>query len=153
MDTLLQDLRYAVRTLRRAPAFTLAAVATLALGIGANSAIFSVVNTVLLKPAPYPDPDRIVILGYTFDGKWVPWVSPAKFNLWREHTRTLENLSAVRFDRVNVPEGADTEQIPAAHVSAEFFRLFGAPVAKGRTFTMAEDRPDGDPVVVLSDGF
>ena len=153
MDSLLQDLRYTIRTLRRAPAFTLAAIATLALGIGANSAIFSVVNTVLLKPAPYPDPDRIVILGYTFDGKWVPGMSPAKFNVWKEHARTLEQLSAVRFDRVNVSEGADTEQIPAAHVSAEFFRLFGAPVAKGRTFTAAEDRPDGDRVVVLSDGF
>jgi putative ABC transport system permease protein len=153
MDTLLQDLRYAIRTLRRAPAFTLAAIATLALGIGANSAIFSLVNAVLLRPAPYPEPDRIVILGYTFGGEWVPRVSPAKFNLWREHARTLESLSAVRFDRVNVSEGADTEQIPAAHVSAEFFRLFGAPVAKGRTFTSAEDRPDGDPVVILSDGF
>jgi putative ABC transport system permease protein len=129
MDALLQDLRFAIRTLRRAPAFTLAAVATLALGIGANSAIFSLVNTVLLKPAPYPDPDRIVILGYTFDGRWVPAVSPAKFNVWRERARTLENLSAVRFDRVNVSEGADTAQSPAAHVSAEFFRLFGGPVA------------------------
>lgn len=153
MDSFFQDVRYAIRTLRRAPAFTLAAVATLALGIGANSAIFSVVNTVLLKPVPYPDPDRIVILGYTFDGRWVPRVSPAKFNLWREHARTLESLSAVRFDRVNVSAGGDTEQIPAAHVSAEFFRLFGAPVAKGRTFTIAEDHPDGDRVVVLSDGF
>jgi hypothetical protein len=148
-----QDVRYAVRTFRKTPTFTAAAILTLALAIGANSAIFSLVNAVLLKPAPYPHADRIVVLGYTFDGRWVPRASPSKFNVWKERTRAFDDLSAVRFGHANLFEGADTEQIPAAHVSAEFFSLFGAPVVEGRTFTAAEDRPDGDPVVVLSYGF
>ncbi len=148
-----QDTRYAVRTLRKTPTFTAAAILTLALAIGANSAIFSLVNAVILKPAPYRNADRIVVLGYTFDGRWVPRASPSKFKVWKERTRAFDDLSAARFGRADLFEGADTEQIPAAHVSAEFFKLFGAPVVEGRTFTAAEDRPDGDPVVVLSYGF
>ena len=148
-----QDTRYVVRTLRKTPTFTAAAILTLALAIGANSAIFSLVNAVILKPAPYRNADRIVVLGYTFDGRWVPRASPSKFKVWKERTRAFDDLSAARFGRADLFEGADTEQIPAAHVSAEFFKLFGAPVVEGRTFTAAEDRPDGDPVVVLSYGF
>jgi len=73
--------------------------------------------------------------------------------VWKERTRAFDDLSAARFGRADLFEDADTEQIPAAHVSAELFKLFGAPVVEGRTFTAAEDRPDGDPVVVLSYGF
>lgn len=148
-----QDVRYAVRTLRKAPFFTTAAILTLTLGIGANAAIFSVVNAVLLKPAPYPDADRLVILGYTFDGRWAPQASAAKFNVWREHAEAFDDLSAARFHRVTLDDGRDAEQIPAAHVSGGFFTLFGAPLAAGRVFTAAEDSPAGNRVVVLSHGF
>jgi len=148
-----QDVRYAVRTLGRAPTFTAAAILTLALAIGANSAIFSVVNTVLLRPAPYPHADRLVVLGYTFDGRWVPRMSPSKFNLWKERTRVFDDISAARFGSADLSDGAETQQILAGHVGAEFFSLLGAPLVKGRTFTAAEDRPGGDPVAVLSYGF
>jgi hypothetical protein len=112
-----------MRTLAGAPTFTAAAILTLALAIGANSAIFSVVNTVLLRPAPYPHADRLVVLGYTFDGRWVPRMSPSKFNLWKERTRVFDDIAAARFGSADLSDGAETEQIPAGHVSAEFFVL------------------------------
>src|ERR1700730_8536248 len=80
LESVWQDALYVVRTFRRHPGFSTAFLLTLALGIGANAAIFSVVDAVLLRPAPYPDPDRIVIFGYTFQGAWVPWSSEAKIN-------------------------------------------------------------------------
>jgi len=152
MDTLLHDLRHAVRMARQSPAFTAAAVAALALGIGANTAIFSVVNTVLLRPLPYPEPSRLVYFTNTSPQGSGPGASPTRFNIWRKQTGAFQDVSAYRFSAVNLTEG-DPEQIATAHVSAEFFRLFGAPVALGRTFTAAEDLPNGGRVVVLSDGF
>jgi predicted permease len=152
MDTLLQDLRHSLRLLRQHPAFTLAAVAALALGIGANTAIFSVVNTVLLKPVPYPDPDRLLVFTNTSPRGSGVGASPTKFALWRRQTAAFQDVSAYRFGAVNVT-GADPEQIQAGRVSADFFRLFGAPVVAGRTFTPDEDRPNGGRVVVLGDGF
>ncbi|MQA29605.1 MAG: FtsX-like permease family protein [Luteitalea sp.] len=152
MDTFLQDLRYASRVAWRSPAFTLAAVAALALGIGANTAIFSVVNTVLLRPIPYPDPDRLVSLLNTSPQGSGPGASPPKFNIWRRQTGVLQDVSAYRISVVNLTEG-DPEQVATAHVSAAFFRLFGAPVIAGRTFAAEEDLPGGGRVAVLSDGF
>src|SRR6266404_5378677 len=152
MEDLLQDFRHSLRTLRRSPGFTIAVVAALALGIGANTAIFSVVNTVLLKPLPYPDPDRLMMFLNTSPQGSGPGASPTKFNVWRQQTGAFQDVSAYRFSAVNLTEG-DPEQIATAHVSAEFFHLFGAPVALGRTFTAAEDLPNGGRVVVLSDGF
>jgi predicted permease len=139
--------------LRRQPGFTAAVLLTLALGIGANTAIFSVVDAVLLRPAPYPAPDRIAIFGYTFQGVWVPWSSETQFNVWRQHTAALQDVSAIRFFQVNMTGGADPEQVPAAQVNADFFKLFGASTIHGRTFTSDEDRPNGGRVVVLSYGF
>jgi len=153
MDDLLQDLRHSLRTLRRTPAFTIAVVAALALGIGANTAIFSVVNTVLLKPLPYPDPDRLMLFLNTSPQGSGPGASPTKFNVWRRQTGAFQDVSAYRFNVVNLTGGGDAEQIPAGQVSADFFRLFGAPVIAGRTFSADEDRPNGGHVVVLSDGF
>src|SRR4029079_18739691 len=153
MDDLLQDLRHSLRTLRRTPAFTLAVVAALALGIGANTAIFSVVNTVLLKPLPYPDPDRLMLFMNPSPQGSGPGASPTKFNVWRRQTGAFQDVSAYRFNVVNLTGGGDAEQMPAGQVSADFFRLFGAPVIAGRTFSADEDRPNGGHVVVLSDGF
>jgi putative ABC transport system permease protein len=153
MGTWLQDLRHAVRVVRQSPGFTLAAVAALALGIGANTAIFSVVNAVLLKPLPYPDPDRLVLFVNTTPDGSLPQASPTKFNLWRRQLQAFEKISAYRFTVVNWTGGGDPEQLPAGQVSADFFRLFGAPVVVGRTFQAAEDLPNGGHVVVLSEGF
>jgi len=152
VDTVLQDLRYALRTARQNPAFTLAAVAALTLAIGANTAIFSVVNTVLLRPLPYPDPDRLVVFTTTSPQGSGFGASPTKFNTWRRQTAAFQDVSAYRFSVVNLTEG-EPEQVATAHVSADFFRLFGAPLTAGRTFTADEDLPSGGRVVVLSDGF
>jgi putative ABC transport system permease protein len=153
MDTLLDDLRHALRMLRQNPGFTAAAVAALALGIGANTAIFSVLNTVLLKPLPYPDPDRLVVFLNTSPQGSGPGASPTKFNVWRRQTGAFQDAAAYRFNVVNLTSAGDPEQISAGQVSADFFRLFGAPVVAGRTFSAEEDRPNGGYVAVLSGGF
>jgi predicted permease len=152
VDTLLQDLRHALRTMWQSPAFTTAAVAALALAIGSNTAIFSVVNTVLLRPLPYPDPNRLVLFLNTSPQGSGPGASPTKFNNWRRQTSAFQDVSAYRFSAVNLTEG-DPEQVATAHVSADFFRLLGASVTAGRTFAPAEDLPNGGHVVVLGDGF
>jgi len=153
MESLLQDFRYSVRMLWRNPAFTMAVIGALALGIGVNTAIFSVINTVLLKPLPYPDPDRLMVFVNTSPQGSGPAASPTKFNVWRQQTRAFQDVAAYRFNTVNLTGTNDPEQIAAGQVSADFFRLFGAPVIAGRTFTADEDRPNGGRVVVLSDGY
>ncbi|HEV3061835.1 MAG TPA: ADOP family duplicated permease, partial [Vicinamibacterales bacterium] len=152
METVLQDVRHALRTLRQSPAFTVAAIAALALGIGANTAIFSVINTVLLRPLPYPDPARLVLFLNTSPQGSGPGASPTKFNNWRRQTSVFQDVSAYRFSAVNLTEG-DPEQVATAHVSADFFRLFSVPIILGRSFAAAEDLPNGGHVAVLSEGF
>jgi putative ABC transport system permease protein len=152
MGRLLQDLRYVLRSLRAAPGFTLIAVLTLALGIGANTAIFSVINTVLLKPLSFPEPDRMVsLLSISKRGR-NPGGSPTKYNVWRTQTDVLQDVSAYKFGAINVTGGETPEQVPAAQVSEGFFRLFGSSLVMGRGFTLEEDRPNGPKVVVISDG-
>ena len=154
MDTFLSDLKFALRMLRQNPGFAAAAVFALALGIGANSAIFSVINTVLLKPLPYPDPDRIVVLMNSSPQGSGPAASVPKFNTWRKRTNSLQFVSA--YDTggpgLNVTGGDRPEQLQGIHVSYEFFELFGARTVTGRTFTSDEDCPRGGNVVVLSHG-
>ncbi|HVH26778.1 MAG TPA: ABC transporter permease [Vicinamibacterales bacterium] len=149
----MNDLRHSLRMLRRSPGFTFAVVAALALGIGANTAIFSVVNTVLLKPLTYPDPDRLMVFTNTSPQGSGPGASPTKFNVWKQQTSAFQDVSGYRFNTVNLTGSSDPEQIAAGQVSADFFRLFGAPVAAGRTFSAAEDLPNGGHVAVLSEGF
>src|SRR5258708_2471702 len=149
----MHDLRLAIRTLRAAPLVSAAAIISLTLGIGANTAVFSVVNTILLKPAPYPEPERLVLLGYTFSGASVPLVSETKLNVWSDQTTAWQEIAALRARNLNVGDGAHAEQVLALQTNAAFFTVFDARAALGRTFTPAEDRPGGDRVVVLSDGF
>jgi predicted permease len=154
MDTLVKDLKLAFGMLRRSPGFTATAIAALALGIGANTAIFSVVNTVLLKPLPYPQPDRMVqLMNATPHLDW-PGASVPKYNVWRAQTQVLEDVAAydVGGPGINLSGGDRPEQLRGIHVSYEFFPLFGAQPALGRTFSAAEDRPGGGNVVVLSNG-
>ena len=153
MDTFVQDLRHALRLLRNTPGFTIAAVAALALGIGANTAIFSVLNTVILKPLPYPDPERLVMFLNVSPQGSGGGASPTKFNVWRRQTTAFQDVSAYRFGVVNITGDANPEQVPAAYVSADFFRLFGAVPIVGRTFSQEEDRPTGGFTVVLGNGF
>ena len=152
MDELLADLRYTIRTLIKAPAFTLAAVAALTLGIGANTAIFSVVNAVLLKPVAAPEPDRVVYFMNTSPQGSGPGASPAKFMHWRRQADVVQDVSAFRGNVVNHTGGDAPEQLRAGQVSADFFRLFGARTLHGRTFTEDEDRPNAGKVAVLGHG-
>jgi predicted permease len=153
VEQLLQDFRYSLRGLRQQPAFTFAAIAALALGIGATTAVFSVVNAVLLKPMPYPDAERIVMFMNTSAQGSGPAASPAKFAHWSKQTSVIQDGAAFRNVIVNFT-GTDTpEQLTSGNVSKDFFRLWGARVLLGRTFSDEEDRPGGPRVAVLSHGW
>ena len=132
--------------------FTGAAIAALALGIGANTAIFSVVSAVLLKPLPYPDPQNVVTFMNTSPQGSGPGASPAKFQHWREQTTVVQEVTAYRANVMNYTSGSVPEQLRAGQVSASYFRLFGATPVLGRTFSPEEDRPGGERVAVLSYG-
>ena len=153
MADFLRDLRHSLRMFRQTPGFTLAALAALTLGIGANTAIFSVVNGVLLKPLPFPDPDRLVIFLNVGPNGSGSAASVPKFNVWREQTPAFVDAAGYSFGVMNLTGGERPEQLPSARVTADFFRLFGAQTSAGRTFTPDEDRPNGGKVVVLSQGF
>jgi len=150
---LLQDLRYAVRTLRKTPVFTATALAALALGIGANTAIFSVIDTVLLEPLTYPDPGRIVLFFVTAPAGPMYGGSATKFNAWRR-VAAFQDVSAYEYRGadLNLTGSAFPEQIHGIRVSADYFRLLGAPIVLGRGFTAEEDRPHGARAAVLSYG-
>ena len=152
METLLQDLKHSLRNFAQSPWFVFTAVATLALGIGANTAVFSVINAVLLKPVPFPDPDRLVMFMNTSPQGSGPAASPAKFQHYREQSSVLEDVSAFRTGVVNYTGGETPEQLRSGQVSADYFRLFGAPVIRGRTFSDDEDQPRGPHVVMISEG-
>ncbi|MEO8680984.1 MAG: ABC transporter permease [Vicinamibacterales bacterium] len=151
-DTLLRDIRHALRMFVQSPAFAFAAVAALTLGIAVNTAIFSVVNAVLLRPLPFPDADRIVFFMSTSPQGSFPASSPAKFEHFRAQTEVTEAASAFNQAVVNYTDGSFPEQLRSGRVSADFFGLFGAKTILGRTFTPEEDRPGGDRVVILSKG-
>ena len=146
-----QDIRYAFRQLSRARGFTVAAVLTLALGIGANTAIFSVINAVLLKPMSYPDPDRIVQFMLVMPQGPARGASVPDFHLWQQQTRVFQDVAAydVGGHGLNLT-GSMPERIHGLHVTADYFRLFGARMLLGRTFTTQEDSPSGGKVVVIS---
>lgn len=149
MEAFLKDLKHSIRMFGQSKAFTATAVAALALGIGANTAIFSIVNTVLLKPVPFPDPDRLVMFMNTAPGGQGPAASPAKFQHWKQQQST-EYASAFRTGVMNFTGGEIPEQIRSAQVSADYFRLFGAPIVKGRAFSTEEDLPNGPKVALIS---
>src|SRR3954469_8539604 len=150
-DNFIRDFTHSLRMFAKSPAFTLAAVAALTLGIGVNTAIFSVVNAVLLRPVSFPDPDRLVVfMNMSPQGQGGPAASPAKFQHYRAQSDVVQDVAAYRTGVVNYTGGSMPEQLRSAQVSSDFFRLFGAPILRGRTFAGEEDRPDAPPVVVLS---
>ena len=153
VEAFVKDLKHSLRMFAQSPAFTLAAIAALTLGIGANTAIFSVVNAVLLKPLDFPDPDRIVLFMTTSPQGQGQAASPAKFQHFRQQHEVVQDVAAYRTGIVNYTGGTFPEQLRSGQVSVEFFKLFGAPVLRGRTFTEAEDTPDAENVVVISQRF
>ncbi|MBB4634044.1 ABC transporter permease [Longimicrobium terrae] len=157
MDTLLQDLRYALRTLRRSPGFALVAVFTLALGIGLNTAIFSVVNGVLLRPLPFRDPDQLVRLHHTHPEKAAEGgpFSPQDLEDLQAGATGFEALAGYLYQAgdaaLNLTSNGEPAQVQASHVSKEFFPVMGVNAALGRTLRPEENVPGADRVVVLSD--
>ena len=153
MSTLIQDLRYGVRLALRNPGFSIVAITTLAMGISANTAIFSVVNTLLLQPLPYADADRLAVVwehNVPRDRK-SNVVSPGNFIHWREMNATFEDLAAVGLTfRITLTGAGEPEELPMQLASAQFFPTLGVQPAHGRAFTPEEDRPQSR-VVVISD--
>src|SRR5262245_54249487 len=141
IDTFFQDLRYGLKMLWRNPGFTFVAVLTLALGIGATTAIFSVVNAVLLRPLPYRDPDRLVIASQVQD---------RDFLRWRDQAKAFENMAAFGGGTAVLTGSGEPEQLVVGTVSADLFATLGVAPALGRTFTPEEDTVAGEPVVILS---
>src|SRR5919198_2522388 len=144
-----QELRYALRVLAKQPAFTLIAVLTLALGIGANTAIFSIVNAVLLRPLPYPNADRIMVLNESSGpGQDFSVALPDYFD-WQRDNTVFEHLAATHKESRNLSgiAGRDPERVSTAAVTRNFFNIIGLPPQIGRTFSEEEDKVGAPPVV------
>ena len=154
METILQDVRHAVRMLARSPVFTIVAIAALALGIGANTAIFSVVNSIILQPLPYSQPERLVRLVMKFPNGNSQAVSVPKFMTWIHNTEAFQYACAYNFSGpgLNLSGSGMPEQVKGIHVSADFFPVFDAVPALGRVFSRDEDRPGGQQLAVMSHG-
>ncbi len=153
MESLIQDLRFGARILVKNPGFTLIAALTLALGIGANTAIFSVVNAVLLRSLPYHDPGRLVLLSYYRASLLSDYATGAEFLEWRAQTKSFEQLAACRFDTVDLTGNDEPERLEVSYASADLFATLGVAPARGRAFTPEEDTPGNTQAVILSDGF
>ncbi len=154
MSTVLQDVRYALRMFLKSPGFALVALVALALGIGANTAIFSVVNAVMLRALPYSNADRLVVLWEHNRQGSNPHnvLSPANFMQWREDAKSFEEMAAFYDARLNLTGEGDPEEIPTQVTSANLFRLLGNEAAIGRTFTDEDAEPGKDNVTVISHG-
>src|SRR5215510_966022 len=152
MSGILQDLRYGFRMLSKKLGFTSIAVITLALGIGSTTAIFTVVNAVLLRPLPYDQPERIVLLAPGFPGS--SNASETKFVFWRDQNQSFDGVAATTGigSGVNLSGGNEPEFVSGVRVSADFFRVLGVHPAIGRDFSDEEDSPSGERVVILTDG-
>jgi predicted permease len=155
METLLKDAHYGARMLLKSRTFTFVALAAIALGVGANTAIFSIVNAVLLRPLPYPEPDRLVMVWddmSKIDLAHIP-VSVPEFVDYRERSRSFSDLAAFTVGNVNVTGDGEPERVQTTAATAGLFRALGVAPALGRAFTDAEDTPGNDTVVVVSHGF
>lgn len=151
MNSLWQDLRYGARLLLKKPSFTLIAVITLALGIGANSAIFSVVNGVLLRPLPFKEPEQLVRLWETSQRFSAQLPSAPNLKDWREQNSVFTEIGAYADTSFNLLSKNSPEHVRGASVSAEFFEVLGVVPQLGRTIANGEDEAGRDRVVVLSD--
>ncbi len=156
IENFLQDVRYGLRQLRRSPGFTAVAVLTLALGIGANTAIFTLVNAAILKPLPYPHPDRLVVLGARAPKKPqndLTLVRPSEFLEWRNHAQSFASVVLMQAIPVNTQGQDGAEQIAGLWTTSELFRVFGFAPVLGRAFTDQETHPGENNVAILSHGY
>src|SRR5262249_5870736 len=152
MQTLCQDLRYGTRMLFQKTGFTLIAALTLALGIGTNTAIFSVVNAVLLRPLVYKDPERLVVMNHYYPKLDLKSsVSAIGYTHYRDTNKSFENITAFTDWPVNLTSAGDPERLQGAAVTATFFPTLGVEVAQGRAFLPGEDQQGRNNVVVVSD--
>src|SRR5580692_7075812 len=151
MHRLLQDARYALRLLAKSPGFSAIAILTLALGIGANTAIFTVVNAVLLRPLPFQDPSRLVIVA---EKSPYPTISTSYQNWldWRDQSHSFESVEATRPSTIALTGGGQPERLTSQNMTAGIFPLLGVKAILGRTFLSEEDRSGGNPVVLISYG-
>ena len=149
---MMNNLRFAFRQLIKNPAFSAIAIITLALGIGANTAIFSIVNAVLLQPLPYPDADRIMVLNESGDGQEFSVALP-NYEDWKRDNTVFQYLAVTRRESRNLSgiSGQEAQRIPCAHVSEDFFKVIGISPKLGRTFTDEEAKPGGPAAVIISD--
>ncbi|PYT53929.1 MAG: hypothetical protein DMG43_07770 [Acidobacteria bacterium] len=154
--TFFQDLRYALRMLGKSPGFTAVAVLTLALGMGANSAIFSVINGVLLKPLPYHEPQQLVTVWGRFTGIGLPnernWFSVPEFHDLQELSRSLSGVAAMTDASFNITAGGIPERVEGAAVSPTLFTMLGINAVAGRVFLAEEAQPGQDQVILLGHG-
>jgi hypothetical protein len=144
------DVRHALRRFARTPTFALTAVAVLSLGIAANVTVFSMANAVLLQPLTFLEPERVVLFQTASPARAVNTGSPVMFWHWQKQTEVIQDVAAFHPAVVNDTSDSKPVQLRATRVSADYFRLFGAAPARGRTFTAADDRPAGDLVVVIA---
>jgi predicted permease len=152
MDTLLRDVRHAARNLVRSPGFAIVTILTLALGIGANTAIFSVVNAVILRPLRYPQPDRLIYISSQFPQMGFDqfWVSPPELMEFQERTRAFSVVGAFATGQANLTAPDRPRRVNAVQASADLFKALGVNPLYGRTFDAAETRPNGPMVTILS---
>jgi predicted permease len=154
MNTFLQDLRYGARMLWKKPVFSLIAIITLALGIGANTAIFSVVNSILLRPLAYREPERLVLINHDYPQiNLKASVSAFGFRHYRDNAKSFESIAAISGTNFNLTGGGEPERLSSMQVTASFFPLLGAQVARGRVFLPEEEEAGRNRVAVLSDEF
>ena len=154
MDSVFRDIQFAFRSLRKRPGFAVIAIATLAIGIGANTAIFSVVNAVLLRPLPVKEPERLMTFWHSASAKGLSHldVAGALFAFYRERTRTFQSLAAHEDGEFALSGGSDPEVVPGASVTFNYFSVLGREPLYGRTFTPQEDTPGNNAVAILSYG-
>ena len=154
LEALARDLAYSARMVRRNPGFTATVVLTLGLGIGATTAIFTIVNAVLLRPLPYPEPDRLVYIAMSFGEPGDHIFSyTMDYPAWKNHSRTLSQIAGYMAFRANFTGGSEAERITGGFATMSLFPLLGVRPALGRTFLPEEDRPGGPPVAILSHAF
>ncbi len=154
MTGLLNDLRHAVRSLFRHPAFTTIAIITLALGIGANTAVFTLIDGVLLSPLPFDDPEQLIAIQHQGrEGRDALPMSTGLYNVYREHASSIESIALFSGTTVNLISDGDPQRIGGQAVTPSFFEVLGVEAAIGRTFLEEEGAPDGEQVIILSDGF
>jgi putative ABC transport system permease protein len=155
MDTLWQDVKYGVRALAKSPGFALVAILTLALGIGANTAIFSVVHAALLRPLPYPEPDRLVMVWANVERRGGPaqeWTNPDDLHDWRTQNTVFEDMAALAGGASTLTGDGEPAQLSATSVTFPILRTLRVTPALGRDFTAEDDTPNGPRVTILTHG-